>query len=115
MSKKQTNSGLRPARMSISSVVYISNRGGGWTSDIEDISATGVRVRKPEGWEGRVDDLYSLDMLIQASLNIHVDAKLVRVTDDQLGFAYERIPEDKEVPLWTLLGGYADLLEPYPA
>ena len=27
--------------------------------------------------------------------------------------AYARIPPDKEVPLWNLLGGYADKLEPF--
>lgn len=114
MASHETNSGLRPARMAISSVVFMSNGGGGWSSEIEDISATGVRVRRPDAWQGRVDDLYVLDMLIGASLNIHVEARLARITADQLGFAYARIPEDKEVPLWDLLGGYADLLEPYP-
>ena len=54
-----------------------------------------------------------LGMLIGESLDIHVDARLARVTETQLGFAYERIPENKETPLWNLLGGYADRLEPY--
>lgn len=114
MTTHQTNTGLRPARMSISSIVLISNRGNSWGSEIEDISATGVRVRKPDAWQGDIGDLYALDMLIGTSLNIHVEAQLVRVIDDQLGFAYARIPEDKEVPLWNLLGGYADRLERYP-
>jgi hypothetical protein len=44
-------------------------------------------------------------------LNIHVEATVARVTADHVGFAYTRIPADKEVPLWDLLGGYADRLE----
>ena len=106
---------LRPARMSIRSAVLISSGLNAWSSEIEDISATGVLVAKPENWHGRVDDVFVLDMLIGEALDIHVDARLARVTDTQLGFAYERIPENKEAPLWNLLGGYADRLEPYSA
>ena len=99
--------------MSIRSAVLISRGHEAWSSEIEDISATGVLVRKPEAWNGRIGDVYALDMLIGADLDIHVEARLARLADDQLGFAYARIPEDKEVPLWNLLGGYADRLGPY--
>jgi PilZ domain len=105
--------GLRPARMPIRSAILMSCGSDAWSSEIEDISATGVLVSRPEVWGGRIGDLYALDMLIGEALNIHVEARLARITDNQLGFAYARIPEDKEVPLWNLLGGYADRLEPY--
>jgi hypothetical protein len=39
----------------------------------------------------------------------------MRVTEDELGFAFSRIPPDKETPLWNLLGGYADTLEEWRA
>ncbi|MFC5488243.1 PilZ domain-containing protein [Dokdonella soli] len=99
--------------MSIRSAVFISSGHNAWSSEIEDISATGVLVGKPDNWSGAVGDVFALDMLIGDSLDIHVEARLARVTDDRLGFAYARIPENKEVPLWNLLGGYADRLEPY--
>lgn len=105
--------GMRPARMPMRSAVLISQGGNSWTSEIEDISATGVRVGRPDGWTGRPGEIFLLDMLIGDTLNIHVEAQLARVGDGELGFAYARIPEDKEIPLWTLLGGYADSLEPY--
>jgi len=104
---------LRSARMSIRSAVLMSRGMNAWSSEIEDISATGVLVARPENWRGLIDEIFVLDMLIGESLDIHVEARLVRVTDNQLGFAYERIPENKETPLWNLLGGYADRLEPY--
>jgi len=104
---------LRSARMSIRSAVLISRGLNAWSSEIEDISATGVLVARPENWRGRIDEVFVLDMLIGESLDIHVEARLARLTETQLGFAYERIPEDKETPLWNLLGGYADRLEPY--
>ncbi|GAA0703943.1 hypothetical protein GCM10009105_00400 [Dokdonella soli] len=113
MTNQANKSGLRSARMSIRSAVFISSGHNAWSSEIEDISATGVLVGKPDNWSGAVGDVFALDMLIGDSLDIHVEARLARVTDDRLGFAYARIPENKEVPLWNLLGGYADRLEPY--
>jgi len=105
--------GLRPARMPIHSAVFISSGHNAWTSEIKDISATGVLIARPESWSGRVGDVFALDMLIGDALDIHVEARVVRITETRLGLAYARIPEDKEVPLWNLLGGYADRLEPY--
>lgn len=113
MNSEAPKGGLRPARMPIQSAVLISCGCDAWSSEIEDISATGVLVERPHAWSGSIGDLYVLDMLIGESLNIHVEARLARMTDCALGFAYARIPEDKEVPLWNLLGGYADRLEPY--
>lgn len=113
MTDQAAKSGMRPARMAIRSAVFISRGHNGWTSEIIDISATGVLVGKPDKWNGKVGDVFSLDMLIGEALDIHVEARLARATEDHLGFAYARIPENKEVPLWNLLGGYADRLEPY--
>lgn len=113
MNNATDRKGLRPARMSIRSAVLISRGANAWSSEIEDISATGVLVTRPDNWRGRIDEVFVLDMLIGESLDIHVEARLARLTETQLGFAYERIPENKETPLWNLLGGYADKLEPY--
>jgi len=99
--------------MAIRSAVYLSSGSQAWSSEIENISATGVLVARPEAWNGRIGDLYALDMLFGETLDIHVEARLARITDGELAFAYARIPEDKEAPLWNLLGGYADRLEPY--
>ncbi|MFC4820455.1 PilZ domain-containing protein [Dokdonella ginsengisoli] len=101
--------------MPIRSAILMSRGGNAWSSEVENISATGVLARRPEGWSGQIGDRYVLDMLIGDTLDIHVEARLARITDDQLGFAYERIPEDREAMLWNLLGDYADRLEPYSA
>ena len=105
----------RHARMRISSAVLMMHGADAWSSEIEDISATGVLVMKPEGWNGQLGDLYALDMIIGEDLNIHVDASVARITAHHIGFAYSRIPPEKEVPLWNLLGGYADRLEQFEA
>jgi len=105
----------RHARMSITSAVLMMHGADAWSSEISDISATGVLVSKPDGWAGHVGDMYTLDMIIGDDLNIHVEATVARITGGHVGFAYARIPADKEVPLWNLLGGYADRLEPFEA
>ncbi|MDN5923480.1 MAG: PilZ domain-containing protein [Xanthomonadales bacterium] len=104
---------LRHARMQINSAAFISHGREAWSCEMADISATGVRVRRPADWHGEVGDHVTLDMLVGESLNIHVEATTTRVTAEFIAFTYSRIPPDKEVPLWNLLGGYADTLEPW--
>jgi hypothetical protein len=103
----------RHARMQIRSAVLMSRGGESWSSEIEDISATGVLVARPADWQGSPGDLYNLDMLIGEDLNIHLEATVARITPQHVGFAYARIPPEKEIPLWSLLGGYADRLEQF--
>ena len=83
MTNQTVNQGLRPARMAIQSAVFISHGVHAWTSEIRDISATGVLVDTPENWKGVIRDVYVLDMLVGGSLNIHVEAQLVRMTKEQ--------------------------------
>ena len=103
---------MRHARMPISSAVLMMHAGDSWTTDMVDISATGVMVRRPLDWRGALGDVYILDLLVGKDLNIHLEARVARITEWHLGFAYERIPEDKEAALWNLLGSYADQIEP---
>lgn len=104
---------LRHARMPVKSPVLMIQGEQSWTSDVEDISSTGVMVRRPRGWTGTLGELFVLDMMFGAKLNIHLKATVARLTRDHIGFAYERIPPNKEKPLWDLLGGYADQLEQF--
>ena len=103
--------GKRHRRMPINSAVLMLRGDESWTSELMDISATGVMVRRPLDWIGQRGDRFVLDMLFGDQLNIHVEARVARVTDDEVGFVFSQIPADKETPLWNLLGGYADSLE----
>ena len=105
--------GLRHARKPLETTVLMNRGGESLSSEIEDISATGVRLRRPHGWDGESGQLWVLDMLFEAGLHINVEATVARVTHGHVCFAYARIPEDKQVPLWNLLGGHADRLEPW--
>ena len=102
---------LRPARMRIETTVLMSRGSQSQPTELVDISATGVLLRRPLGWQGEVGQSWMLDMIFGHDLHIHLEAQVARVSDRHIGFAYTRIPEDKQVPLWNLLGGYADILE----
>lgn len=102
---------LRPARMRIETTVLMSHGEQSHPTELVDISATGALLRRPLGWHGELGESWVLDMIFGRDLHIHLEAVVARVSDRHIGFAYTRIPEDKQVPLWNLLGGYADILE----
>jgi hypothetical protein len=102
---------LRPARMQIETTVLMSHHGHSHPTELVDISATGALLRRPLGWSGEVGHSWVLDMIFGHNLHIHLEAKVARISEHHIGFSYSRIPEDKQVPLWNLLGGYADILE----
>lgn len=106
-----TQNGSRHARKAIDCDVLLMHGAESWSGHLKDISATGLRVTRPAGWKGCPGDMYSLDLMFQDDLHIHLDATIARISPLHLGFAFARIPHDKEVPLWDLLGGYADTLE----
>lgn len=102
---------LRAARMQIEITVLMSRSGESNPTELADISATGAMLIRPLEWVGEVGQRWVLDMLFAEDLHIHLEAVVARVTSHHIGFSYERIPEDKQEPLWNLLGGYADILE----
>ncbi|HEX7325298.1 MAG TPA: PilZ domain-containing protein [Rhodanobacteraceae bacterium] len=111
--RKTLEEHLRHARMLRQTAVLMSRCGDVWQTDLKDISATGAKLARPAGWEGKPGDVWSLDMLFDSAVNVNVMAEVVRIGEHHIGFAFARIPEAVQRPLWTLLGGYADKLEPW--
>ncbi len=107
----QGQRGVRPARMKIETAVLMSRGSESSPTELEDISATGVQLRRPRDWRGQLGDVWVLDMIFGVDLHIHLEATVVRISGRWIGMAYTRIPDDKQAALWELLGGYADSLE----
>jgi hypothetical protein len=107
------DSHVRHARMVRQTAVLMSRRGDVWQTDLADISSTGVRLSRPTEWHGQPGEVWVLDMLFGDDINVHVMAEVVRTTARHIALAFARIPEDAQPALWTLLGGYADSLEPW--
>lgn len=103
--------GLRHARLRIETTVLMSRGSEAFPTELEDISATGVLLRRPRNWRGQAGQTWVLDMIFSRDLHIHLEAVVARVADGRVGLAYTRIPDDKQAALWNLLGGYADKLE----
>lgn len=97
--------------MRIETTVLMSHGGQSYSTELVDISATGALLRRPPIWPGTLEQGWVLDMIFGHDLHIHLEARVARVSRHHIGFAYTHIPEDKQVPLWNLLGGYADILE----
>lgn len=102
---------LRHARMPIRSILLISMGALSWVSEVENISATGVLALRPDDWKASAGERCVLDLLVGDDLHIHLEANVTRVTASHVGFAYTRIPEEKEHLLWDLLGQFADHLD----
>jgi hypothetical protein len=113
MTDSAADRGLRPARMPMCSMIMLSCGGDSWFAQVEDISASGARVRRPRSWRSEVGDLLVADMLVGDDFDLHFEARVARLTAEYIGLAFARIPADKEIPLWNLLGGYADRLESF--
>lgn len=109
--KEDPNVRYRHARMKVQTAVLMSRGGEAHPTELIDISATGALLRRPSGWRGEQGQTWILDMVFGHDLHINVEARVVRVGQRQIGMEYSLIPEDKQAPLWELLGGYADTLE----
>ncbi len=105
----------RHARLHVVSAVLLSRGAVSAQSEMVDISATGLCVHKPETWQGQPGQLWALDLLLEGDAHVHLEATCVRETEHKVCFEFTRIPEDRQIPLWNLLGGYADRLEAFNA
>jgi len=106
-------SGQRPKRLSVNTAVLLSRGPRSWTSEVNDISATGISVRRPEGFVGNEGDLFVLDVVDDTDMKLHFECLVRRLDKEAIGFSFSAIPPEKEVPLWELLGGAADSIEPF--
>lgn len=102
----------RHSRMPFDSAVHMVRAGYAWSTELVDISATGLLVERPEDWVGQEGDTVVLDLVIHDSLDIHVEAEVKRLTSRTIGLQFTRIPPEREREFWSLLGEYAHKTEP---
>ncbi len=104
---------FRHARMPVISTVLLSRGAASTQSELMDISATGLCVHRPDDWQGESGQLWTLDLLLAGDGHVNLEATCVRATERKVCFEFTRIPEDRQIALWNLLGGYADRLESF--
>lgn len=103
----------RHSRVPFDSAVHMVRAGNSWTTDLIDISATGILVERPRDWIGQEGDVFVVDLVVHDRLDIHVEATVARISRHTIGLEFSRIPPDKERDLWALLGENAHRKEPY--
>ncbi|MEM9530399.1 MAG: PilZ domain-containing protein [Pseudomonadota bacterium] len=108
---KQKIDGERYTRMQLRAEVVLLRQGELWDSEVVDISASGMLVRRPSDWEGALGDEVSVELIVADRQTIPMFGKIVRYDDDILGVEYTHIPPPSEIPLWTLLGEFADAID----
>lgn len=109
----QESTGQRPKRLTVNTAVLLSRGPRSYTSEVIDISATGISVTRPPEFIGREGDVFVLDLVDDSDMKLHFECQVKRLDDHAVGFAFSTIPPEKEVPLWELLGGAADAVEPF--
>lgn len=81
--------------------------------EVKNISASGILLKYDE--ESNVvlkeNDFCVLEIILNESFNLNVEAETVRVSDEEVALKFIKIPEDKQIPLWELLGEYVDRIE----
>ncbi|GGL96876.1 PilZ domain-containing protein [Pseudomonas asuensis] len=65
-----------------------------WTEQVNDISLKGLLTKKPAEWTGQQDGPFHIVISLDAETKVEMDADLVRVEADQLGFACHKIDLD---------------------
>ncbi len=104
-------SGERSQRMTLDAEVLLLRQGELWESEVIDISASGVRIRRPVDFEGKIGDQIGLELLLGKHETIGVFGSVCRIDEHEVAFEYSRIPVRSEIPLWNLLGIHADTTE----
>ncbi len=82
----------RCRRFPVEAVVRLYSGSAMWTTQLLDVSLSGVQVTSPEQWSGSIGQRYRLDLRLEGGVMIGMAVTLARVhPDDALGFRCTKI------------------------
>lgn len=102
---------VRAARLGLKTVVLMSRGTESIPTELEDISASGVRLALPRQWPGQVGETWVLDMILGEGVHLHLEADVARMDEQDIGLTFTWIPDEEQPELWGLLGEHADMLD----
>jgi hypothetical protein len=81
--------------------------------EVKNISASGILLDYDESHELNLkhDDFCVLEIILNEDFNLHVEAEVTRISDEGVALRFVKIPEEKQIPLWELLGEHVDRIE----
>lgn len=97
------SSDRRFARISLSTDVRLYSSSQVWDTQILDLSLQGAQVTRPEGFAGRKDQNFRLEIRLLGAAVISMGVELARIEDDRLGFRAGRMDFDSFTHLKRLI------------
>jgi hypothetical protein len=81
--------------------------------EVKNISASGILLDYDESSEITLNfgDFCVLEIILNEEFNLHVDAEVTRISNKGVALRFIKIPEEKQIPLWELLGEHVDKIE----
>jgi len=93
------------SRIQFSIPVTLSNPDNSqvWKCNLIDISMHGALITSPENWNGKVGELYQIDLFLSKDCNITMEARAVHIEQQSLGFSCQHIDLDSVTHLRRLV------------
>ncbi|MCF6318423.1 MAG: PilZ domain-containing protein [Proteobacteria bacterium] len=107
------DSKIRYARKPITSSCLLVMKGESIVMEVKNISASGIYLDYDEQHELKLElsDFCVLEIILNEDFNLHVEAEVTRIGDVGVALRFIKIPEEKQIPLWELLGEHVDRIE----
>ena len=93
----------RFARITLSNDVKLYSSSQVWETQILDLSLQGAQITRPEGFVGRKDQNFRLEIRLQGTAVISMGVELARIEDDRLGCRAGRMDFDSFTHLKRLI------------
>lgn len=109
----KTDSKIRYARKPVTSSCLLVMKGKSLIMEVKNISASGILLNYDDSTEIRLQlhDFCVLEIILNEDFNLNVEAEVTRISYEGAGLKFIKIPEDKQIPLWELLGEHVDKIE----
>ncbi len=107
------DSKIRYARKPITSTCLLLMKGESIVMEVKNISASGILLDYDQCTKInlKMDDFCVLEIILNEEFNLHVEAEVSRISEAGVALRFVKIPEEKQIPLWELLGEHVDKIE----
>ncbi len=107
------DSKIRYARKPLTSTCLLVMKAQSAMMEVKNISASGIKLEYDDNHDIQLNlkDFCVLEIIINENFNLHVEAEVTRVNEDFVALRFIKIPEEKQIPLWELLGEHVDKIE----
>ena len=107
------DSKIRYARKPITTSCLLVMKGESVVMEVKNISASGILLDYDDQHELKLEltNFCVLEIILNEEFNLHVEAEVSRISEEGVALRFIKIPEEKQIPLWELLGEHVDKIE----